>query len=99
VKITELDDYVEHFRKRVFQDALNEATSAYWHKRAEQFAAVGNARCDEIAQACRNKAALALTADEQTPASILCSTCGTRTSPWSCSCGSTRIGGDVDDVG
>lgn len=60
MKITDLESFVEHFRKRVFQDALNEATSAYWLKRADQFAAVGNARCDEIAQACRNRASVAL---------------------------------------
>jgi hypothetical protein len=91
MKITDLESYVEHFRKRVFQDALNEATAAYWHKRADQFAAVGNERCNVIAQACRNRAALALGGDEQTPASTLCATCGTRTSPWTCSCGETRV--------
>ncbi len=32
-----LDDYLEHFRARVLQDALNEATSAYWLRRAAQF--------------------------------------------------------------
>lgn len=49
--------FVEHFRARVLQDALAEALPAYWLRRAETFAAVGNARCDEIAQACRNHAA------------------------------------------
>ncbi|HET7386140.1 MAG TPA: hypothetical protein VFJ19_05670 [Nocardioidaceae bacterium] len=48
--------YTEHFRARVLQDALNEATPRYWRRRAEQFAAVGNARCDEVARACRNHA-------------------------------------------
>jgi hypothetical protein len=60
VKITDLESFVEHFRKRVFQDALSEATASYWLKRAKDFDAVGNARCDEIAQACRNRAAVAL---------------------------------------
>ncbi len=32
-------DYVEHFRERVLQDALSEATTAYWERRAEAFAA------------------------------------------------------------
>ena len=50
--------YLEHFRARVLQDALNEATAAYWLRRAATFDAVGNARCDEIAQACRNRAAV-----------------------------------------
>ncbi|MCW2763610.1 MAG: hypothetical protein JWR85_3811 [Marmoricola sp.] len=61
--ITDLDEYVRHFSTRVLQDALNEATAAYWMKRAEQFDAVGNARCDEIARACRNRAALSLGGD------------------------------------
>ena len=32
-----LADYVEHFRERVLQDALNEATASYWARRAEMF--------------------------------------------------------------
>jgi hypothetical protein len=28
---------VEHFRQRVMQDALSEATAAYWRRRAEVF--------------------------------------------------------------
>lgn len=51
-----LPAYLEHFRRRVLYDALLEATSDYWLHRADVFAAVGNARCDEIAQACRNHA-------------------------------------------
>jgi len=31
------DDYVEHFTKRVVQDALAEATAAYWRRRAAVF--------------------------------------------------------------
>jgi len=30
-------DYLDHFRARVLQDALNEATAAYWLRRAETF--------------------------------------------------------------
>jgi hypothetical protein len=59
----ELAEYVEHFRARVLQDALNEATASHWRRRAATFAAVGNARCDEIAQACRNAAIVALMHD------------------------------------
>ncbi len=32
-----LAEHVEHFRRRVVQDALSEATSAYWCRRAEMF--------------------------------------------------------------
>lgn len=35
----DLSAYVEHFRARVLQDALNEATSSYWLRRADQFTA------------------------------------------------------------
>ncbi len=33
----DLTEYVEHFRARVLQDALNEATASYWTRRAEAF--------------------------------------------------------------
>lgn len=45
--------YLDHFRVRVVQDALSEALPAYWRRRAEVFAAVGNPGCDEVAVACR----------------------------------------------
>jgi hypothetical protein len=51
---------VEHFQRRVLEDALNEACSAYWLRRADDFAKVGTPACDEIAQACRHRAELAL---------------------------------------
>ena len=51
-------EYLELFARRILTDAFNEASSEYWRKRAAQFDAVGNARCDETAQACRNHAAL-----------------------------------------
>lgn len=37
MRVTDLDEYVEHFRARVLQDALSEATAAYWRHRAETF--------------------------------------------------------------
>ena len=92
---------LDHFRARILQDAMAEAEVDYWLSRAETFAAVGSAKCDEIAQACRNKALFlyaeargisildALDAGWQ----IRCRTCATSTSPWTCSCGMTRIGG------
>lgn len=33
----EVEEYVEHFHRRVLQDALNQATRTYWLRRAEQF--------------------------------------------------------------
>lgn len=30
----DLQQYVDHFRARVLQDALTEATATYWHRRA-----------------------------------------------------------------
>ena len=55
-----LADNVAHFRARVLQDALNEATAAYWVRRAEDFEKVGTPECDEIARACRHRAELSL---------------------------------------
>lgn len=51
--------YVANFQRRVIQDALVEATAAYWLHRAETFDAVGTPECDEVARACRNAATLA----------------------------------------
>ncbi len=92
MKVTDLAEYAEHMRQRFLQDVLAEATRDYWLRRADQFAAVGTPAADEIAQACRNRAALALGSDE-TPAAVECVACGTPTSPWTCSCGQTRIAG------
>jgi hypothetical protein len=39
MRLSDLPDYVEHFRYRVLQDALSEATAAYWRRRAETFEA------------------------------------------------------------
>lgn len=49
----------DHFVKRLLLDCLTEATAAYWQRRAESFAAVGTPSCDEIARACRARAAVA----------------------------------------
>lgn len=56
-KMPDLTEYVEHFRTRVLQDALTEATRAYWRHRADMFEAarsrpgdfVGNATPEQIA--------------------------------------------------
>ena len=50
----------EHFRRRVLEDALNEACSTYWLRRADDFNVVGTPEADEIAEACRHRAELAL---------------------------------------
>ena len=55
-----LADNVAHFRRRVLQDALNEACADYWRRRAEDFEKVGTPECDEIAQACRHRAEVSL---------------------------------------
>lgn len=34
-----LGEYLDHFQRRVLQDALAEATAAYWLRRAEDFEA------------------------------------------------------------
>lgn len=58
-----VQEYLDQFANRLLQDALNEATKAYWLRRAEQFDAVGTAACREIATACRNRARLAWDGD------------------------------------
>lgn len=54
----DLAEHVEHFRARVLQDALAEATAAYWERRAETFEAVGLPEAEAVAVACRRHAAL-----------------------------------------
>jgi len=51
-------DVNELIRVRAVQQALCEATWAYWMRRAQAFAAVGTEQCDQIAAACRNHARL-----------------------------------------
>ena len=67
----DLAAYVENFRRRVTQDALAEATSTYWLRRARDFDAVGTAAGDEIARACRNRAAVALITGEPDNADLI----------------------------
>lgn len=49
---------LEHFKARLLQDALTEATAQHWQHRADTFANVGTPECDQIALACHNHAAL-----------------------------------------
>lgn len=39
MRLDQLTDHVDHFRHRVMQDALQEATAAYWRRRAAAFEA------------------------------------------------------------
>jgi hypothetical protein len=57
-RFVDLPGFVAHFRSRVLQDALTEATGAYWLRRAEAFDAVGTPTCDLIARNCRVHATL-----------------------------------------
>jgi len=67
-----LDAYFDSFVRRVIADALAEATRSYWIKRAEVFAAVGNAHCDAVALACRRHAELCEFVDfDETFAAVL----------------------------
>lgn len=112
MKVPDLTDYVDHFRTRVVQDALAEATGDYWTRRAAVFEAAmprpgdftGEATPEQLeeqrgrlaatALACRERATIAML-QEGAPVprpAVICQTCGTPTSPWSCSCGATRVG-------
>jgi hypothetical protein len=50
---------VAQMQVRVIQDALAAGLASTWLRRAEDFHRVGTPACDEIAQACRNRASLA----------------------------------------
>lgn len=51
-----LHAYVEHFQRRVLQDALAEATVGYWRRRADSFSEVGTPAAEATALACRRHA-------------------------------------------
>lgn len=53
-----LHDHLTHFRRRVIEDALLEATAAYWLHRADDFDTVGTLTADQTALACRRHAQL-----------------------------------------
>jgi hypothetical protein len=55
---TQLEQHLDHFRRRVLVDALQEATAAYWRRRATTFTRVGNPACDQTALACARYADL-----------------------------------------
>lgn len=49
---------VEQCARRFIMQLLLETDEGFWLRRAREFACVGTASCDEIATACRHKAAL-----------------------------------------
>lgn len=49
-----LVEHVEHFQHRVLQDALNEATAAYWNRRADAFLAARPSASDFRGHASRD---------------------------------------------
>lgn len=51
-------ELIDQLARRFVIDMLLEAQESYWLKRAEDFAKVRTPECDQIAQACRNKALL-----------------------------------------
>jgi hypothetical protein len=75
-----LADYIDHFRARVLQDALDEATAEYWHRRAAAFDAArprvgdftGNATAEETAQRDLRLSAYAVTCRQRAAVAILC---------------------------
>lgn len=71
--------YVDHFRCRLLQDALNEATAVYWLRRAAAFEAAlprvgdytGRADCDEVAARALRLAAIAAACRNRAAVSLL----------------------------
>lgn len=49
-------DHLDQIVLRIIQGAIDEAKPQHWLRRADTFAAVGNARCDADALACRRHA-------------------------------------------
>lgn len=66
-----LAGFVAHFRSRVLQDALTEATADYWLRRAAAFEKVGTPTCDAIAANCRFHASLVPFPDDQALAEVI----------------------------
>jgi S-adenosylmethionine:tRNA-ribosyltransferase-isomerase (queuine synthetase) len=56
---TTVGQTADHFMHRMLEQVMSEETRAFWIRRAQTFDAVGTTACREIAQACRNRAAMA----------------------------------------
>jgi len=76
----DLPEYVEHFRARVVQDALNEATASYWTRRAETFEAArhrpgidypGQASLDELRERWRDLTEIATACRNRATVSLM----------------------------
>lgn len=78
VKLADLESHVEHFRSRVLQDALADATAAYWRRRAETFREAlpregdftGRATPDQIEEQRRRVAATILACRQRAAVSL-----------------------------
>lgn len=55
MRLPDLTEHVDNFRRRVMADALQEATAAYWHRRAEAFDAALPRPGDYTGQASREE--------------------------------------------
>ncbi len=74
-----LADYIEHFRKRVLQDPLAEATAAYWRRRAATFQwarpkpgdFTGLATADELAERDARLAEIVLACNSRAAVSLI----------------------------
>jgi len=93
--VTQTSHDLEQLLQRWLEDVMTEAEPLYWLRRADELSRIGTEWGDEAAQACRSKAAFLQAERTGTllPPVVTCPTCNTPTSPWSCSCGQTRIGG------
>lgn len=56
VGVASLGHPYDSFARRLILECLQESSALWWERRAVQFERVGNERCDEVADACRNKA-------------------------------------------
>jgi hypothetical protein len=78
MKLTDLPEHVDNFRRRVMADALQEATAAYWRRRAQTFATAlpregdftGRATPDEIEARRQRVAAVVLACSERAAFSL-----------------------------
>lgn len=78
-RVPDLSQHVEHFRYRVLADALQEATAAYWQRRAETLEAAlprvgdftGNATPEDLDERRMRLAAAALACRQRATLSLL----------------------------
>lgn len=81
-------------RAKVFEDARPRPGEFFGRATRDEICQ-RDQRLAQLAANCRLRAELALTEGvraTEIPPIVWCDTCGTCTSPWSCSCGATRVG-------